>query len=808
MNGILQDVRFAFRHLWQRPLWSGMIIAVLALGIGANTAMFSGYDAWVLRPLDFRAPEQLVAVRESQPALGRSAGVSPRNLGDWMEQQQSFEEVGAFSRERFNLSDESAPVRLDGTRVSASLFPMLGKRPVRGRGFRPEEDRPGQPAAVALISYRLWERRFGVDPQVVGRTVRLDGRTHEIVGVMEPGFLYPEWADVWTPMGLDVGAGDRDNRWLNVVARLRSDTSVESAGTQMSTIAARLEQQYPDSNSGWNVDVVPLRGDLVPPVITTALAASLASGILVLLVLCANVASLILAQATARRRATAIRAALGASRWRLVRQSLAEGVLLALPAGALGALFAVLGVRWTLSWVPVDPPYLFAMSGLNATGGVYTLLVSLLAGVACGLVPLLRSSGVSVLGALKSGGGTSGRRGGTRFGSTLVIGELALSTTLLIGALLVVKSFLALQGADRGYRTDSVLTAELDLVGEGVDQESQRLAAVDRILAGLRELDGADGVGLTTHLPAGGGHRVWGLVAEDRTYAPGEAINATVHGITGDYLTALDIPVLEGRTLTDSEKREGGAVALVSQRLATRLWGDENPLGRELRRRRGALDDDGWLRVVGIVGDVDYGRDLVNVGTVPDAQLYVPYADLPSARLVIALSSDRPPAGLAGAARQALATAVPGIPVDVVDLETALFREQWMSRYFSNQLAIYALMATAIAALGLYGLISHSAGGRRQELAVRLALGARRVDLIRLILRDASLLAGVGISIGLGVALGVTGFAATMLYEVSARDPVVFGGVAILLTAVTLVAAFLPARRASRLNPNSALRAE
>ena len=808
MNGILQDVRFALRHFSKRPLWTAMIVAVLALGIGANTAMYTGYDAWVMRPLDFHQPERLVALHETQPTLDRSGGVSARDLGDWLERQQSFEAVGAFGRTRVNLGDEYAPVRLDGTRVSASLFPMLGKAPVLGRGFTEQDDLPGQPGLVALISHQLWERRFGSDPQVVGRTVRLDGRPHEIVGVMEPGFLFPEWAEVWTPLGLDVDAGDRGDRRIDVFARLRSGSSPGSASAELEAIAAGLARQYPETNEGWSAAAVPLRDDMVPPVITTALTASLASGILVLLVLCANVASLILAQATARMRATAVRTALGADRWRLMRQSVTEGVLLALPAGALGAVVAVLGVRWTLSWVPVDPPYLFAMTGLNATGGFYTLLVSLLAGVACGLVPVARSSGVSVVNILKSGGTTSGRRR-ARFGNTLVIGELALSTTLLIGALLVVKSFLAMQEIDRGFRTDAVLTAELDLVGEGLQGQDDRLAAVDRILASLRQLDGADRVGVTTHLPAGAGHLTWGLQAQGRAYQPGEAVVATVQGIRGDYLEALKVPVLEGRGFTESERRDGGAVALVSRRLATRLWRDEATIGRLLRRSGGAdASDDTWMRVVGVVGDVDYGRDLVTVGTLPDAQLYVPHAEVGGPRVVVALRGTRPPAELAGATRQALATSVPGIPAEVMDLETALFRVQWMNRYFGNQLAVYALLATAIAALGLYGVMTHSVGGRRRELAVRMAVGATRLDLIRLVLGDASRLAGAGIGIGLLLALGTTGFAAAMLYEVSARDPVVFGGVALLLAGVALGAAFLPARRASLFDPNAALRAE
>ena len=807
MIDLLHDLRFALRQFRNRPLWTMAIVVVLALGIGANTAMFSGFDAWVLRPLDFEEPHRLVALHESQPRLGRlSVNIAPRNLGDWMDQAQGFEGLGVFTRHQFNFSDDQAPVRVDGARVSASLFPLLGKRPVVGRGFSQDEDQPAQPASVALISHQLWERRFDFDRAIIGRTIRLDGRTHEIVGVMEPGFKFPEWADVWTPLGLDVDAGDRRDRSVNVIARLDTGTGVEAAATQLQDVAARLARQYPESNEGWSANVTRLRDDFVPPVITTALTMSLVAGVLVLLVVCANVASLILAQASARTREVAVRAALGAGRWRLIRQSVTEGLVLALVAAVLGAWIAVLGVRWTLSWIPVDPPYLFAMGGLNPVGGLYTLGIALLAGLVCGLVPVMQSSGLSVVGILKSGRATASGPKSARFGGTLVAVELALSTALLIGALLMVKSFVALQSAERGYRADSVLTAELNLSGDGFDERGERLAAVDRILTSLGRLDGTARVGVTTHLPAGGGHTVWGLVAQDQRYQPGEAVTATVHGVGGEYLTGLEIPVTDGRTFTESEMRDGGSVALVSQRLASQLWGGGQVVGRHLRDVRRASD--AWVRVVGVVGDVDYGRDLTNIGTVPDAQLYLPYADHPASRIVATLASSRRPDELAGPARDALAAILPGVPTEVVDLETALFRVQWMRRYFSNQMAIYAVLATAIAALGLYGLMSHSAGGRRHELAVRMALGASRSDVIQLIVRDAGRLAATGIVVGLALALALTGLGASLLHEVSARDPLVFGGVALLLTVVALVAAFLPARRASRVDPNAVLRAE
>ena len=612
-------------------------------------------------------------------------------------------------------------MRIEGTQVSASLFPMLGKHPALGRDFRADDDRPGNPAAVALISHQLWERRFDVDPGIVGETVRLDGVVHEIVGVMEPGFGFPEWADVWTPLGLDVMSGGRDDRWVGVMARLAPGATIESATAEMRSVAAELEQQYPETNTGWSVNVMPVREDWLPDVVTTALSASLVSGLLVLLVVCANVASLILAQATARAREMAVRTALGASRWRLIRQSLTEGIVLALVAGVVGVQLSALGVATMLSWIPVDPPYLFAMDGMSPNVLIYTVLVCLFAGVVCGLVPAWQSSRRTAADAIRASRSTSGTPGTRRFGRVLVSGELALSTALLIAALLVVKSFLALQSVEPGYRTDSVLTATLELSGDGLDEPSQRLAAVDRVLASLRQLDGAETVGVTTDLPAGTGYRSWALVAEGQGQRRGDDVYATVQAVAGDYLETLAIPVLHGRDFTDLEKREGGDVVIVSRTLATALWGTDDPVGRQLRRASGGEDD--WLRVVGVVGDVDYGRDLTSVGTVPEVQLYLPLAEPASAEIVAVVATSRPPRSLAGPARRGLAAVLPGIPVDAVDLETVLFRVQWVSRFFGNQLAIYGFAASLIAALGLYGLMSHAAGSRHHELAVRSALG-------------------------------------------------------------------------------------
>ena len=806
MLSVLQDVRFGLRQLVRSPLWTIVVVSVLAIGIGANTSMFSGFEAWVLRPLDFEEPDRLVALQATQPKLGRLHGsISPVNLGDWIDAQQSFESIGVFRRHRYNLGDDHDPVRLEGARVTANLFPMLGKQPVLGRTFTPNEDQPGQPGAVALISDRIWRERYGSDPSVIGRTVRLDGRVHQLVGVMEPGFKFPEWAEVWTPFGLDLVGGERSERFVSVFARLRDGISLEAARSELKAIAARLEDEYPDANAGYSADVITLREQFVPPVIRIAITTSLAASLFVLLIICANVASLMLARASARSRESALRTALGASRWRLIRQNVVEGTLLAVPAGLLGVVFGILGVESTLAYVPVEPPYLFHM-GFSSTAGIYTFVVALLAGTVCGLVPVLRNSGVRVHEALKTGGRESGASVAQGVRATLVVGELALSTALLIGALLMVKSFIALQAIDPGFRTDGVLTAELSYEGEGFESRAERLATTARLMDALAALPGVDRVGATTAHPASRRNILWGLVAEGQFYEPGEDVDATAHAVYGDYFGTLGIPIVSGRDFTATEKRQGGDVAIISHGLARELWGDDDPLGRRVRLARAT--DAPWRTVVGVVGDVDIGRDMVSSER-PRVQFYHPYGEFAFSPVSVTVQASAPAATIAAGMRDAFRTAAPGAPAsEILTMGEAIFRVRWVSRFFSRQLAIYAVIATVIAAMGLYGLMADSVSRRTREMAIRLALGADRSGLIRLVVGDALKLGATGVALGLLLAFGTTGFASQVLLGVDARDSKVFAGVGIVLLAVTVLAAFLPARRASSLDPSEALRAE
>lgn len=825
MSGLIQDVIQGLRLIRRNPFSSLTIVFVLTLGIAANTTMFSAFYAWILRPLDFDDPERLVSLYETQPELGRGISpVSPLNLADWREQQRSFEGLGVFLRHVFVVDAEVDPERIDGVRIEAGLFPLLGVEPVLGRGFLEQEDGPGQPASVALIGDALWQHRFQSDPGVIGRSLRLDGRLHTIVGVMKPGFEFPEWAQVWTPLGLAPEVHDRDDRSLSVVGRLVSGVTIDAANADLEAIAVRLESLNPDTNGGWSARAEPLRETWAPPVIRTALSASLGAAFFVLLIICANVANLVLAQATARLRETALRSALGASRRRLIRQAITECTVLALIAGVLSIPATMLFMSWMLDMAPVDPPYLFAMS-VDYRAIIYTLVIALATGIVCGVAPVIRNSGIDLYESLKSGGGgLSGPRKSSRLRAGLVIGELALSTALVIGSMLMVRSFLYQQNIDPGYRQAGLLTLQLfvfdsepEAGAAGADGQAAATSARDNLRLFERALDRVRGlpevgtVAVSNRLPSSQGSALVPLETEDRSVEPGKGVTAKWQWVSRDYFAAFDIPVLLGREFTQAETLDGDPLVLVSRALGELLWPGESPVGRRLRSSSSVGDD--WLTVIGVVGDVDAGERMVSVSAAgpPRAHLYLPYGSLSngwsSLRLIV--RSDTNPVPLAEGVRAALRAADPGLMVsDVKTMKRLVLEEQWVTRFFGRVLAFYAAVALAIAALGVYGVCADAVSRRTREIAVRSALGARRSDLLRLVMWRGLVQGAIGIGSGLLIGLAITRFGSSMLLGISARDPLVFGGVPLVLGAVTLLATYLPARRAMRLDVSRALRTE
>ncbi len=806
LDNLIQDLRFAIRLILRRPLASLVIVLTLTLGIVANVAMFSGFDAWVLSELDFPEPDRVVSLTESQPERSRfHVSVSAPNLRDWRDRQLSFEELGAFRRAIFNFNDEENPERIPGALVTAELFPVLGVQPVRGRNFTPPEDDPGGGDDRVLISDRFWRTRLDSDPEILGKAVRIDGRIREVVGVMEPGFRFPEWADLWLPLVLDPAVEDRAERRLDIVARLKSGVTIEQAAGELKEISRELERVYPETNRGWSAEVRTLREEFVPPVIEVALTASLVSALLLLLVICANVASLFLAQATARRQETALRAALGAKRSRLVRQWLTECILLALMAGAAGAALSDPTIDWMKSWVPVQVPYLFEF-GFDARALAYTLLISLLAGVACSLAPVVRNSGLDVFQALKKGAGGLQSRGGGFLRSALVTSEFALAMALVIGALLMVRSFINQQSIDPGFSTRDLVTLDLSMTGEELENPQSRMALLDRVLRGLDELPEVSSAGAVTFLPVSNGYEIPSIELEGRALPPEERPRATLHTISREYLATLELPVQRGRGFTAEESSRGGDVVLVSASLAELLWPGADPLGRRLR----LLPAQNWRTVVGVVGDVHTGHRMVSSGSLPEnEQAYLPLASTQRSSFKLVLRSSAPLSAVTPRIRQILRTEAPGLPIsEVITMDAAIHRVQWVMRYFSETFLLYALLALGIATLGVYGVTADSVSRRTREIAVRRALGATRKDLLRLVVRQGLLLAGLGALLGTLLALAMTGFMGSMLYGVGARDPLIFLGVGVLILLVGSAASLLSARQVLQTNMMAALRSE
>jgi predicted permease len=806
LSQLIQDLRLALRLLRRNPVWSATIVVVLALGIGGNMAMLSAFDAWVVRPLDLERPEELVALHETQPELDRRGfGVAARTLGDWRAAQTTFVAIEPFTRRQFTVTGAEDPERIQGAAISAGLLPLLGRHPVLGRAFTAEEDLAGQPARSALVSTSLWTNRFAADPQILGRTLLLDDEPHEIVGVMEEGFAFPEWADVWVPLAVDEQAGPREQRRLSLVGRLRPGVERAHAEQEIRSIAADIARREPDSNAGWSAEVTPLREEWAPPVIRVALTASAGAALLVLAVICANVANLFLARALARNQETALRSVLGASRWRLMRQALTEATVLALIAAAVGTPLGIAMTRWMISWAPVDPPYLFAFR-IDHRAMLYTLAVSLIAGVASGLGPVVRTTGASLFEALKSGSRSSQTRSTSRFRGLLIGAELALSTALLVGALLMVKSFVQQQRHDLGYQTSDVFTAQVSITGKAYAEPERRGAFLERATLAVSEIPAVAAVAWVDRLPASQGFETVGLEAEGIFRERGEEPNAVLQRVHGEYFETLGIAVETGRAPTAAETRDGAAVVVVSEALARQLWQTQDAVGRRLR----PLEAEGpWLRVIGVAADISHGVGMVQFGSPPAGRIYLPYGSNPVDEMALVVRSADTGAVFAEAVRSALRRADPGVPVtDTRSLATAVDDVHWVDRYFSQLLSLYALVALAIAAVGVYGVAAESVARRRGEMAVRQALGASRADLLRLIVGRGLRLGGLGVLVGLTLAGISTRYGAAMLQDVSATDPGVFLGVGLLLLLVVTAANWLPASRAARIDPVKALRAE
>src|SRR5215213_1268544 len=803
MESLIKDIRYGFRGLLKRPGFTVIALVALALGIGANTAIFSLVNAVVLRPLPFPEPDRLVWVWGNIRNGGNRASISPLDFLDYRAQNKTFEHFAASLSmpAAVNITGNGEPERLNASAVTGNYFDAFKVAPALGRGFTLDNEKTGQDR-VAVLSYDLWQRRFGGDPEIVNKTIILDGKQSVVLGVMGRDVSLPQNAELWVPLNFDSEAGMKQRRahFLRPVGRLKPGISLTQAQADTDLIAAQLERQFPDSNSGWNLRLVSLKEQLVGGSRTYVFILFGAVG-LVLLIACANVANLLLVRAAARQKEIALRSALGASRLRIVRQMITESLLLAIFGGALGTLLAQVGVDLLVSLSPDSIPRTVTVR-VDAAVLLFTFAISLVTGLLFGLAPALRTLNVNLIEALKEGmrGGDEGAlKNRTR--SLLVVFESAVAVMLLVGAGLLVRSLIALQHVDPGFDPNNVLTMRLYLPPTKYDAPEKTANFLTEFQTRVSNLPGVETVGLITELPLSGQPNDIPFTVEGRPVAtPDQAFGADFRRVNQNYFNALRIPLLRGRGFTDQDVRKGDKVVIVSQQLVDAAFPNEEPVGKRLII---AMGDDTRYEIVGVVGDIRHGA----LQAPPIATMYFPTITTNFTNVVIRTKTD--PLSIAGSVRKEIYAIDPEQPIAAVRP-----MNEWVNlsvstqRYRTTLLALFAALATVLAATGIYGVMSYTVAQRTHEIGVRMALGAREPDVLKLVVRQGMVLTLVGVVLGLIGAFALTRVMSTLLFQVTARDPITFAVVAALLIGVAFIACLVPALRATKVDPLVALRYE
>ena len=805
MERLLLDVRYAFRSLLKYPGFTIVAVLTLALGIGANTAIFSIVNSILLMPLPFTNPDQLVMIWENNAQQGlKDSTVAPAKFLDWRDHSKSFEQVGAFwPYQASNLSLNDDPERIPSAAVSYELFQVLGVPPLNGRTFLPEEDKPGGDPAV-IISYRLWQRRFNSDPGLVGQGVKLDGKSYTVVGIMPSGFSFPDQAEMWLPMAFSPNeTKNRESHIVHVVGRMKSGVTVKEAQTEMSLLANQLAQQYPDTDGGWDVTVVPLLDQVVGEIRPSLLILLGAVGV-VLLIACANVANLLLARAATRQKEIAIRSAVGASGRKLIRQLLTESVMLSLIGGALGLLLSYWAVNLLVAAIPEDIPRIKSVQ-INGWVLGFTVIVSLLTGVVFGLAPALHASRPDLNEILKEVPKGSARKAGrTGLRGLLVVVEVALSLVLMIGAGLMIKSFLRLNSVDPGFSSNNILTARIQLGRSKYPRSSNRRAFYQQVINKIEELPGVESVGAINTLPLGGDGLAFQLLIEGRVpQNQSEQLMADFRVINQNYFATMGIPLKRGRVFTDQDTETSPKVAVINETLANRHFPGEDPIGKRISLIM--FGDPVDHEIIGVVGDVKHST----LDSESGLEVYDSYIQTPSPFMTLAVRTSAPPMSMASGLRSAVLSLDNEQPIfNVKTMEQIVSDSIVMPRLSTSLLAIFAGLALFLAAIGIYGLVSFSVTQRRQEIGIRMALGAKQSDVLKLALIQGAKLALIGVVIGLVGAFAATRLLSSLLYNVSVTDSITYIAVSLFLIFITLLASYIPARRAMRVDPLIALRHE
>jgi putative ABC transport system permease protein len=816
MDTLVQDLKYGLRTLLKNPGFTTVAVLALALGIGANTAIFSVVNAVLLRPLPYPDPDRLMTVWENNLKLGwHEDVVSPANFLDWRAQNTVFESMAAYSRRGFNLRTGEGAERIRGAVVSADFFKVLRTAPQRGRGFLPE-DGGAATGRVALVSHSLWQGKLGGDAQIVGRSITIDSQAATVIGVTPEGFELPEEAtiwvlaknvvpeNVWLPASVDITTV-RGLHYLPVLARLKPGVTQAAAQAEMDAIAARLAAEHPRTNADYGVEIVPLHRKLVGDV-RPALLVFLGAVGLVLLIACANVANMSLARAAARRREVAIRTALGASRGRLLRQYLTESILLAVLGGGAGLLLALWGTDLLIALQPDSIPGV-SRAGIDGRVLGFTLGLSILTGLLFGVAPALHAASADPHVALKEGGRTSsvGPRARLLRGG-LVVAEMAVALVLLAGSGLLIRSFLHLTHIEPGIRIDGVLTLGLSTPDASYQGGAEQGRFYTEILRRVRTLPGVESAAATTNLPLGGIDTYFGLEIEGRPPAgPGEGPESGMHQVSPDYFRTLGIPILRGRPFLESDVDGAPSVKIISKTMAERYWPGEDAIGKRISYARNPKGEPQWSTVVGVVGDVRQ----VGLHTEPRPEAYVPFLQRPSRYMTLVLRSTLDPATLAESVRREVRAVDRDVPAyDARTMREVLDGSLATRRFNMALLMVFAAVALALASVGLYGVIAYMVTQRTHEIGVRLALGASQADVLRLVVGHGMGLALGGVALGLVGAFGLTRALSSLLAGVSVTDPWTFAAMVLLLTLVAFLACFVPARRAARLDPMATLRAE
>ncbi len=807
MKTILQDLRYGARMLLKNPGFTLIAVLTLALGIGANAAIFSVVNGVLLKPLPYREPEQLIRVFErsrTQPKFPMSGG----NFQDYREQNSTLGGLALYTRQDLELSQDDKPERLAALRVSAGFFELLGAQPLLGREFRREDELPDN-NQVVILSHGLWQRRFNGDPNIVGRVISLSGRPFTVVGVAQQGLQHVggdyrsmphgESVDAWWPVALRPQAG-RGAHFLNAVGRLKPGVSVAQAESDFNVIAERLAQQFPNSNQGWRIAIQPLHEEIAGRARTTLLAL-LGAVFFVLLIACVNVANLLLARATAREREIAVRSAVGAGRRRIVRQLLTESLLLAMVGAAAGILLA----QWAIDALrALGQEQLPRLQAVNIDGRIllFTLGVTVVTGVLFGLAPALQAGQFNLNALLKEGGRGGGQR--RRLRDALVVTEVALALALLTGAGLLIRSFWKLQQTDPGFNPERVLTASLTLPGARYGDAPNVASFQRQLLDRVTALPGVQSAGATSDLPWTGYDENAGFTIEGKTFPPNDGPSARYHYVSSDYFRTIGVPLIAGRFFNADDRQDAQLALLINRSMAERYWPGESAVGKRLTFSSQPKEKD-WYTIVGVVGDV---KDFPHSPAAAPA-FYWATTQLTPRQLILAVRFSADPLNLIEAVRGEVRALDKDLPLaDAQTLETIAATAVAGRRFTLWLVGFFALTAMALAAIGIYSVLSYLVAQRTREIGLRMALGAQLGNVLKLVIRQGMTLVLLGIASGMAAAFALTRLIKGLLFEVSATDPLAFALAAALLALVALLACYIPAWRATKVDPMVALRHE